>query len=437
MTRIHPVQLVALASFAIMVLVVSVRAQDPPVAPVDSTPEPTPPAVRLGGLVEANTAFALNLQRDLSDGGDLVFSPFGLSRALAICLDGARGETARQLARTLRLPGSGSGTTTAFSELLGLQASDKRTRAIDLEQGVSLWVQEDGRFEFREGWIDGIESAFRAETFEIDLRSDSARELVTGWVDRRTRGRGVFPAEALESPELQALLVDTLYLKADWSTPFRLSATRDRPFHVSREEVVDVSTMAVTGTFRYRETEAARMIELPFKGGFASMIVILPVAPPDESMDHLEVLAGVEAALSADQLMSITDHMRSGRVSIRLPRFSVDSSLDLVEALQRLGTTDLFTDKADLSGMTGSPDLRVDDVLQNARIDVNEGGVEAVAVTVVGFATRSGGRHRGEVVEFRIDRPFMFLVRENATGTALLMGRITKPAYDGPEPTAD
>ena len=394
---------------------------------------PASPAFGLRPLVEGNTAFAIDLHRTLASDENLVFSPYGLSESLAICLDGARGRTAEEMAEVMHLPPMGAGVTEAFADLLRRQKKISSTPSFDLEIGTSLWSQKNGRYEFLESWLERISAAYDADTFEIDLKGPAAEKRITEWVHTGTRGKGVFPAEVLDDPDLQALLVNTLYLKADWATPFQARRTTDRPFHVTEEDVIEVSTMRQTGTFRYRESEGARMLELPYRGGDASMIIILPDVDADPTVSNLDALARVEAGLAASDLMSITDHMASRRLIVRLPRFSVDSRLGVKEAMRALGMEYVFTPDADLSGMTGNDDLKINSILQNARIDVNEAGTEAVAVTAVGFGTRGGAIAREEPIEFTVDRPFLFLVRENATGSVLFMGRVVRPSYEDPE----
>ena len=422
-----PFQLALCVILAVPSLITGARAQ----SPLDASSES--PALGLRQLVESNTAFALDLHQALASDGNLVFSPFGLSESLAICLDGARGRTAEEMAKALHLPAKGAGVTEAYAKLLRRQKRLSNSDTFDFEMGTSLWSQKNGRFQFLESWVERIRSAYQAEAFEIDLKGPSADETITEWVHAGTRGKGVFPSEVLDDPDLQALLVNTLYLKADWSTPFREAATTDRPFHVSEDDVIDVSTMSRTGRFRYRDSDDSRMLELVYRGGEASMIIILPKIGADETIGNLEALARVEAGLTASDLMSISKDMATRRVRLKLPRFTVDSRLGVLETMRSLGMKDVFTPDADLSGMTGSDDLKINDILQNARIDVNEAGTEAVAVTVVSFGTRGKRQPYEEPLEFTVDRPFLFLVRENVTGSVLFMGRVVRPEYEAPE----
>lgn len=383
-------------------------------------------------LVDGNIDFALDVYRALPKEKNIIFSPFGLSEALAICYAGARGETATAMATTLAFPNEGQGVDEEFAILHRVQENLEHSDSIDYDMSNSLWSQAA----LLPAYTELAERQYGAEFFEVDFRSpETVKAKLDAWVQEKTRGKGTFPEEALENPRVELLIVNTLYLKASWRVRFKAYRTKDRPFHLVDGTEVEVPTMVQTSLFRYGKWYGLEVLEMPYKGGELSAVILLPEKKkPIEGAQGLSTsrprttLAELEADMRSSDLRSAIRCTELERVQVYLPRFSIASKHGLKKVLKSMGMNIAFTPEADFTGMTGAPDLRIEDVLQNARIDLDEEGTEAVAVTAVSMGPRGAVQPpQNDPIIFRADRPFMFVLRENRTGTILFMGRMADP----------
>ena len=206
-----------------------------------------------------------------------------------------------------------------------------------------------------------------------------------------------------------------MYLKAAWSHPFPASATQDGPFHPDPETQVSVPTMRVQARLRYLTRDGFQAVELPYAGGRLAMVIVLPDGPdgPDGSVPPL---AGLLAGLAPRQ------------VSLALPRFRVTSGFALGPVLAALGMPLPFSPQADFSGITTAQRLRIDEVVHQAYIDVNEEGTEAAAATAVIIRASARFMDPEPPVELTVDRPFLFAITGTGSGLPLFLGRVTDPA---------
>jgi len=212
------------------------------------------------------------------------------------------------------------------------------------------------------------------------------------------------------------VLVNAIYFKGDWARQFDEALTQDAPFWVTREEQVQVPLMHQTGEFRYAETHHLQILELPYAGDDLSMIALLPTDPNG--------LADLEDALSLENLRGWTSRIRRTEVHLSLPRFTMRCGFELSETLKAVGMTDAFNDAADFSGIDGTRSLYISAVFHQAFVDVNEEGTEAAGATAVVMALKG---LPPPVPTFRVDHPFVFLIRENHTGSILFLGRVVNP----------
>ena len=174
--------------------------------------------------------------------------------------------------------------------------------------------------------------------------------------------------------------------------------------------------MRQTESFLYAEGDGYQAVKLPYQGAPVSMLVVLP-----EEGRYKEI----EQALSTNFIQEIDDQSMYQSVNLAMPKFSFESEFSLNEALIALGMEDAFGDGADFSGMTGSRDLQISDVIHKAFVDVDEAGTEAAAATAVIMV--ESAMEVVEPVEMKVDRPFIFLISDDDTGTILFAGRVLNP----------
>jgi serpin B len=391
-------------------------------APRDLNPDAS--QAEVSALAEANAAFATDLYAALRHApGNLFFSPYSISTALAMTYAGADGDTAGQMAATLHFDLPAERLHPAFNAY----ALDLEARAAQATEGTpfelsianSLWGQRD--FPFRAEFLDLLSENYGAGMRLVDYMGDAdvSRQAINDWVSDATRDKiqDLIPEGAVDAMT-RLVLANAIYFKAGWHHPFEDSATSPEPFHLLDGSTLDVSMMHQTESFGYAIRDGYRALDLPYVNGNASMLIILP----DEG--RFEV---VEQELEPEMIQDLAQSMSHGPVILTMPKFSYTSSFSLNEALIGLGMPDAFDpDRADFSGMDGARDLYISNVLHKAFVRVDEKGTEAAAATAVIMSVTSAPVD--EPITFTIDRPFLYLIRDDQTGTILFLGRVLNPA---------
>ncbi len=370
----------------------------------------------------ASTELSLALYQALgkSSGGNLFFSPYSASAALSMTLAGAAGETEQQMASLLRAPeniATHHAAQAAFEKKIK-RIADKGDVA--LETAHSLWPQKG--YALSHAFLKDLRQYYGSTVTPVDYRSatENARKTINTWVEKKTRDK---IRELLKPGILNSLtrltLVNAVYFKGDWSNRFDSSATTDAPFFIRPDSTVTVSMMHQERKFRYAASDSLQIIELPYAGEDLSMLLLLPA--------EKNGIFDLEKSLTPGTLETLSDSLRETTVSIFLPKFTLTSTLRLDEKLRTLGMTDAFDPaKADFSRMTTRNDkLFIGAVVHKAFIDVNEEGTEAAAATGVVIGLTSAMPEPLPV--FRADHPFLFLIRENGSGSILFMGRVAEP----------
>jgi len=378
-------------------------------------------------LVRGNNAFALELYGRISQGeGNRFISPFSISSALAMTYAGARGETALQVARALHFTLPTEKLHAAFHDLLdelhnrtAARPGTKPAGSLELLTANALWTQTGEPIlpEFQKQ----IEGNYEGGLYAVDFRQapEAAREHINHWVEEQTRGkiRDLLKPQYIDARTV-LILTNAIYFKALWATPFAPENTKPDDFHASAAETVRVDMMHLSGKFRYAENDAMQALELPYQGANLSMVIVLPRS--DGSLSRLEgslSLAGLEGWLKL---------LTQRRVEISLPQFKLTAECELKNALSTLGMPAAFdAGQADFSGMTGSRDLVISAVVHKAFVEVEEKGTEAAAAT--GVVMRRAAAAPAPPAIFRADHPFLFLIRDNQSGSILFLGRLVRP----------
>jgi serpin B len=382
-------------------------------------PEPMTPA----GAAQSANNFAWDLYGQLhSSEGNLFFSPASIELALVMAWNGARGETAAEMAQALRLPtpyaNEFSSVTAAFGQL---QAQLKpRDDAFTLNIANRLWGQEG--YAFKESFLSDLDTHFGAGLQELDFRGDSesSRLTINDWVAEKTEQKIVdLLAPGTVDAGTRLVLTNAVYFLGDWQHPFSASATIDRPFFLGDGTEMRTSTMSQSRSLRYAADGLVQVLALPYKGDQVEMLIILPQEksglPQLEKVIDQKVVDGWSTALA------------NTRVTLQLPKFSLRDDFSLAKVLGRLGMGGAFTSGADFSGMTGRRELAISDVIHKSFVDVDEKGTEAAAASAATMMLTSAPMEPTKVVEFIADHPFLFLIRDVDTGTILFLGRMADP----------
>jgi serpin B len=376
----------------------------------------------VGTAARANNELALGVYGELrQEPGNLVFSPYSISTALAMTLGGARGETEAQIVRALRFSAAPQKLHKAFAALQALVNGVQERGDVRLLVANALWPQE--RYALLEEYLSLVEQCYGAAVTPLDYQgaAEAARHTINSWVESKTEDK----IKELIAPDVlgeltRLVLVGAIYFKGDWAYQFDPGLTRDLPFWLSPEEKVEVPMMSQTEELLYAEPRGLQVLALPYVGGELSMVVLLP-----SSKRGIELL---EKSMTATKLLKWMDDLESREVNVLFPRFLLRFGCELSAALKALGMTDAFDgDLADFSGIDGREHwLSLSAAIHQAFIDVKEEGTEAAAAT--GMAFLAAGMPDEQPAMFRADHPFIFIIRENSTGSILFLGRVVNPA---------
>jgi len=378
-------------------------------------------------IAQGNNQFTLEIYRKLAGGGDNLFlSPYSISTALAMTYLGAAGQTEAQIAATLHYPTAApepgrSLDRAEFSKCLGAMNRDLNARgkqgSYELAVANALWPQKG--YKFLDEYIRLVRGNFDAELTELDYRqqTEKARLTINSWVEDKTNDKikDLIP-EGMLGPTVRMVLTNAVYFKGDWNTQFKPERTKDAPFIMINGETVNTPMMNQTEDFKYAETEALQVLELPYVKNELSMIVLLPKVK--------DGLPDVEKSLMIGKLSDTLDSLRKRKVDVSLPKFKITSKFSLASVLRSMGITDAFSRNADFSRMTAGKDLFISEVVHKAYVDVNEEGTEAAAATGITMKVLS---IPAPPARFVADHPFMFLIRDNQTGSILFIGRLMNP----------
>jgi serpin B len=390
--------------------------------PRDSAP--AIPADDAQALLDGNSAFAFDFYRQVhGEDGNLIYSPYSISLASAMLYGGAGGETASQIAGSLHFTLPPDQFHPAMNALsLDLAQRPDQSRKIDRQNPMQLyiahavWGQRD--YPFEKAYLDLLAVNYGAGVRLLDFAAapDSARQQINDWVDRETKGKikDVMPPGSVD-PSTRMVLANAVYFKAAWQEAFVEKLTRDAPFTLLDGSQVQVPTMQTDGEIPLRvgSGDGYQAVALPYKGELAEMVIILPEQGRFES---------VESTLDAAKFAAILHELGPGHLTLYLPRFEFAVAYDLRPVLSAMGMPLAFDKiKADFSSITKSERLYVQQALHKAYVLVNEEGTEAAAATIFGVKPASLPQ------ELRIDRPFIFIIRDVPTGTILFVGRVLNP----------
>jgi serine protease inhibitor len=382
---------------------------------VASPDAPLAPAAAMG-------AFGLDLMRAQGP-GNLVLSPDSVAAALAMTGTGAAGSSAAEIARTLHLKGPAA--LAAVGDLQRAIVAGQAAAAGDpepptLEIANGLFLQQG--LPFKPAFLSGAQQRFGAAPETVDFTGDPQGSLdaINAWVSERTKG--LIPQILDSLPEEMALaLANAVYLDADWRHPFKKSKTRPGVFHRAAGKAT-VDFMHQTESLLYGAGPGYRAVALPYRSSTLSLLVVLPAG---------QRLGSLQNRLDGRGLARIARGLSPRPVILSLPRFHLNTDAELTGALQKLGMSTAFSDAANFSRITTAVPLKIAFVKHAADFTVDEAGTVAAAATVVGVVPVSAPARPLNAVRFNANRPFLFFLRDDRTGTVLFAGRLTNPASAG------
>ncbi len=366
-------------------------------------------------LVAATRDFGFRLLNGLvtrQPDQNVFISPSSVATALAMTYNGAAGATRQAMATTLGLQGMGVREVDGDYAALAT-ALHGRDPHVELTVANSLWSRQG--FAFDPAFVAALKHYYNAEATTLDFADPRAAATINDWVDRETRGKVARIVPGRINPGAILYLINAIYFKGRWTIPFDKKQTRKRPFTLPDGQQKSLPMMTRTGSFSYYQGDGFQGISLPYGNGQWSMVILLPTKGPG--------LAQLHARLTSANWDSWLARFSVMHGTILLPRFKVDYSHRLNEALIALGMGEAFGGQADFSHMTAAPHARISAVDHTALMEVDEEGTTAAAATSVGITTSAVVQGFTMVV----DRPFLRAIRDSATGTVLFAGSIANP----------
>jgi serpin B len=386
-------------------------------------------------LVANNTAFAFQLYTQLKnqEPGNLFFSPYSLSIALAMTSAGARHRTAQQIAQVLHFPSSSPEKIhPLFAQLQ--QGINQAQQHIKIQVANALWGEAS--YSFSPSFRNLVAQNYDANLNSIDFKNafPTAHLKINAWVEEKTQQK----ITQLLKPGLidsltRLVLVNAIYFKGNWNTPFDNQQTKNAPFWLNSHNNVMVPMMTQQNQFGYAENQHLQLLELPYVGNStAEESLEFSFAPNHLSMTILlprqrDGLAQLENSLNRQNLETWFNQIHWQKVKVFLPKFKINTGFELSKTLSAMGMPDAFNAKADFSGIDGSKALYLKSVIHQAFVDVNEEGTEAAASSGIVVNTRG---IQPPMPVFLADHPFLFLITHKASGSILFLGRLIKPVSE-------
>ncbi len=370
----------------------------------------------LKSIVDGNSAFAFDLYSRLkTNTGNFLVSPFSISSALGLTYGGARNTTAAQMAQALHFP-----TNVPFH--VGMSAvldacNRPKGSGIELRIANGLWSQRG--YSLKDEFMRLARTNYHCDPAILDFTDDSraAGRHLSEWVARQTSGKikESFQSGDLNS-ETRLVIVNAIYFKGNWSSRFDKAKTHRGQFWDAAGQPTTVPMMNQKVLFPFLAADNFQILELPYLGQTVSMLLILP--------NKRDGLPQVEQDLTVENLNHWIQRLAEAEVDVQLPKFSLNSQFRLNQLLTTMGMRDAFdVSRADFSGITAGRPFFLSAVEHAAIMEVDEEGTVAAATTHVSFGCAKAPAR----ATFHADHPFVFLIRDNQTGTILFIGRVTDP----------
>jgi serine protease inhibitor len=406
-----------IASSVMLVSCEKSASNDQPGDPVNITTEAYQKEV-----IDSANRFAFDLFKPNLTGSkgseNIMISPFSITSALSMTLNGAAGETFDAIKKTL---GHEDKTLEQINKtylklMTEMVPVDSR---VTLEIANSVWVEK--RLTVKQPFITALQTWYKAEARSIDATDPDAVDIVNGWIADKTHDKIQNMLDNLD-PNLAMLLINAIYFNGKWRYAFDKANTLDEPFYVTPASPKSVPMMHLTENLKAVKYNNLTLAEIPYGQGNFTMLVVLP----DENVSTKDVAEGLTPSLWQQWIGMLDDNTH--KVDLSMPRFKYKYKRLLNDDLIGLGMGIAFSDFADFSNISDQG-IKITRVLHQSFIENNEEGTEAAAVTVVEFGATSVNP-TPQVVTVTLDHPFLYFIRETSTGTILFMGRVSDPTLD-------
>ncbi|WP_135612043.1 serpin family protein [Methanococcoides sp. AM1] len=370
-------------------------------------------------IATANNAFAFDLYSMVkNEDQNVIFAPYSIFTAMAVCYDGAEGPTKKQMSNVFNYPLNKLVLEESSQVMIG--TINSYNDAYDLETTNALWVLED--YPLNEQYVSNVENYYGGMVTPVDFANEpeESTDTINNWVEEKTNEKikELIPKGEI-GPETRLVITNTVYFNGKWVNEFDADMTRTRPFTLSNGDEKSVKTMYNVGKFNYGEDEKAKILELPYKGDNLCMYMVLP----EENN-----IAEFENDLTLMYYSELKKNMNSAdSVEVSIPKFTYNTEAELKSPLIEMGVVDaFFHETANFSGITSNGNLAISEIYHQAFVDVHEKGTEAAAAT--GAVMEDEGMEN--TLEFKANHPFLFFIEDKRTGCILFMGKVESPEYE-------
>jgi serine protease inhibitor len=368
-------------------------------------------------MIESGNSFAFDIFRQVmksaGENENVMISPMSISYALSMTLNGANGATRDSMLKALRLSGiTPDAINNSCKDLTeALLSVDKR---VLMSIANSVWVENN--FTVKKAFINILTKYYDAESKTFDINDASAPDKINAWIEDKTNGLIKQMIDKLEDNTVM-LLINAIYFKGKWKSQFDESKTVEMPFYKTGSSQINVPMMKQEIEFSVYEGNGFVLAEFPYGQGNFVMDVILP-------NDHSGLSSAI-AQVSDANFSGWINQMSERKIDLSFPRFKYGFKKELKEVLSDMGMKIAFNDGADFSNISDQYDLLINDVTHQSFIETNEEGTEAAAATVVGIGVTS---MPPSPLVYKMDHPFMYIIRETTTNSIIFMGRVADPS---------
>lgn len=388
------------------------------------TTEPTKPLRELSSsemqIIEADNSFGIKLFKNINvetPDSNVFISPLSISMALGMTYNGAAGRTEEEMRNTLE-----------FGDLSMSEINESYESLIELLRGIdsdvdfnianSIWYRDD--WTFKQDFFGRCNEYFDARVSGLDFtQNEKAKDTINGWVDKNTNGKIEDIVDYVDPVYDVMFLINAIYFKGNWTYQFNEEDTKDGVFYLPGGNTKACKLMQIESDFKYFADSLLQAIDIPYGNGNYSMTVILPRS----GVDIDDLIAG----LTQEKWDEWINGLNENTLTLVLPKLKLEYKIEdkLEEVLTDMGMGIAFDERqADFSGMSEDVDLFIDKIIHKTFLEVNEEGTTAAAATAVDMGFTSVG------LTMNVNKPFIFAIKENHSGTILFIGKIVEPVWN-------
>ena len=365
-------------------------------------------------IIESNNQFGFEFYQEIKSNNNFVFSPASISSAFAMTYNGAQGNTFNEMAQVFHFNKNLSEFNTDYKNLFTLNENQKDFQFYNAN---SLWIQEG--MEIKQNFLDVNKTYYGASLNLLDFKNDSEKSRITinNWVSEKTKNKinDLLNPSTIDNAT-RLVLVNALYFKGAWKKQFKKEQNTKDKFQVAKRDFIEADFMNTSVNTWYYQDNYAEIIDIPYSDDDYSLMIIVP-----KSYRKLKKL---EKKLDQEYYNNYINHKEKKQIKLSIPKFNIKSDYDLGETLVKMGLKDAFTGNADFSGITEQEKLYISQAIHKATIEINEEGTEAAAATAVVMRKMSVMLDN---VELKVDRPFIYILRNNQTNCIYFIGKVVNP----------